>query len=53
MTQRMLDANCKIVEVQQLKCAKCGKPWGYKTPKGFTLLYPVREPYCCCGETKP
>lgn len=48
--QRMMDV---IVETQQLPCKECGKPWAYTTPDGFTILYPVREPYCQCGETLP
>ena len=34
---------------KDLICSKCGKAWGTKTVDGFTILYPVRLPYCQCS----
>jgi len=50
---RVMDANRKFVQVQQLVCKKCGKPFAIKTPEGYTTLYPpIEGKTCCCKEIK-
>lgn len=49
----VMDANRKFVKVQQLLCKKCGKPYGVKTPEGFTQFYAkVEGQTCCCKEVE-
>jgi hypothetical protein len=40
------------VKVEQLVCARCGLPYGVKTPEGFTQFYPPTKGYCQCKESR-
>lgn len=45
----MMGPNRKKIQVPELKCSKCGKPWAVLVDCGTQIL-PRIDPYCLCEE---